>query len=161
MRRNLLKPRKEVPKPEQWKILFKTMCKSQGKCCKLIIDNGSIDNLVSIEMVEKLGLKRERHPTPYRVSWLQKGHQVLVNEQCKVDFQIGNYKDQVICDVIPMDVCHVLLGRPWQYDRNVMYNGRENTFILEKEGRRHTLVPLKDEKVEGQTSPKKLLVKEK
>jgi hypothetical protein len=161
MRRILLKPSKEVHEPEQRKSLFKTMCKSQGKCCKLIIDNGSTDNLVSVEMVEKLGLKRERHPTPYRVSWLQKGHQVLVNEQCKVDFQIGNYKDQVICDVIPMDVCHVLLGRPWQYDRSVMYNGRENTFALEKEGRRHILIPLKDEKVEEQSSSKVLLVKEK
>ena len=55
----------------------------------------------------------------------------------------------------------MLLGRPWQYDRNVVYNGRENTFVLEKEGRRHTFVPLKDEKVEEQTSPKVLLVKEK
>jgi len=60
-----------------------------------------------------------------------------------------------------MDVCHVLLGRPWQYDRNVIYNGRENTFVLEKEGRRHTLIPLKDDKVVEQTSPKILLVKEK
>ena len=60
-----------------------------------------------------------------------------------------------------MDVCHVLLGRPWQYDRNVMYNGRENTFVLEKEGKRHTLVTLKEEKTEEQTSPKVLLVKEK
>ena len=42
-----------------------------------------------------------------------------------------------------------------------MYNGRENTFVLEKEGRRHTLVPLKDEKTEEQTYPKVLLVKEK
>ena len=48
--------------------------------------------------------------------------------------------------MIPMDVCHVLLGRPWKYDMNVMYNGRENTFVLEKEGIRHTLVLLKDEK---------------
>jgi len=92
-------------------------------------------------MVEKSGLQREKHPTPYRVSWLQKGHQVLVHQQCKVDFQIGNYKDQVICDVILMDVCHLLLGRPWQYDRNVVYNGRVNTFVLEKEGKRHTHVP--------------------
>jgi len=112
-------------------------------------------------MVEKSGLQREKHPTPYRVSWLQKGHQVLVHQQCKVDFQIGNYKDQVICDVILMDVCHLLLGRPWQYDRNVMYNGKENTFVLKKEGKRHTLVPLKEEKTEEQTSPKVLLVKEK
>ena len=112
-------------------------------------------------MVEKLGLHKEKHPTPYIISWLQKGHHVLVNEQCKVNFQIGSYMDQVLCDVVPMDMCHVLLGRPWQYDRNVMYNGRENTFVLEKEGRRHTLIPLKDDKVMEQTSPKILLVKEK
>jgi hypothetical protein len=43
-----------------------------------------------------------------------------------------------------MDVCHVLLGRLWQYDKNVMYNGRENTFTFEKEGIIHTLIPLKD-----------------
>ena len=42
-----------------------------------------------------------------------------------------------------------------------MYNGKENTFVSEKEGRRHTLIPLKDEKVEEQTSPKVLMVKEK
>ena len=60
-----------------------------------------------------------------------------------------------------MDVCHVLLGRPWQCDRDVTYKGRENIFVLEKEGKRHTLVPLKDEKIEEQTNPKILLVKEK
>ena len=43
----------------------------------------------------------------------------------------------------------------------MIYNGRKNTFSLEKEGRRHTLIPLKDEKVEEQTSRKVLLVKEK
>ena len=53
------------------------------------------------------------------------------------------------------------LGRPWKYDRNVIYNDRENNFVLEKGGRRHTRVLLKDEKVEEQTSPKVLLVKKK
>ena len=47
----------------QRKTLFRTTkCKSQGKCCKMVIDSGSIDNLVSTEMVEKLGLKRMKHP---------------------------------------------------------------------------------------------------
>ena len=95
MKRTLLKPNKEVHEPTHRKNLFRTMCKSQGKCCKLIIDNVSIDNLVSVEMVEKLGLQKEVHPTPYRVSWLQKGHHVLVNEQCRVYFQTRSYKDKV------------------------------------------------------------------
>ena len=32
-------------------------------------------------------------------------------EQCLVDFQIGQYKDQVWCDIMDMNSCHMLLGR--------------------------------------------------
>jgi hypothetical protein len=37
----------------------------------------------------------------------------MVSQQCKVEFKIEVYKDEILCDVIPMDVCHILLGRPW------------------------------------------------
>ena len=62
----LIKLSKEIMEPDQRKALFRTVCKSQGKCCKLIIDSGSTDNLVATEMVEKLGLKKLKHPTPYK-----------------------------------------------------------------------------------------------
>jgi hypothetical protein len=88
------------------------------------VDSGSTDNLVSTEMVEKLELETTDHPKPYKVSWLQKGHQVNVTKQCLVDIKIGGYNDNILCDVIPMDVCHLLVGRPWQYDRNVIHDGR-------------------------------------
>ena len=68
--------------------------------------------MVSTKMVEKLKLRKFKHPTPYKVSWLHKGHRLLVTEQSEVEFQIGRYQDKVTCDVIHMDVCHVLLGRP-------------------------------------------------
>ena len=74
--------KKVIDESIQRRILFKTVCKVEGKCCKLIIDSGSTDNLVSTEMVEKRNLKRTVHPKPYIVAWLQKGQQVLVNEQC-------------------------------------------------------------------------------
>ena len=79
----------------------------------MVIDSGSTNNLVSTEMVEKLNLKKSKHSAPYKVSWLQKGHQIMVSEQCEVDLQVGTYKDKIVCDSMPMDVCHVLLGRPW------------------------------------------------
>ena len=113
----------------------------------MVIDIGSIDNLALKEMVEKLGLERMKHPARYKVSWLQKGHQLLVNEQCNVEFQIGTYKDVVLCDIMPMDVCHRLLGIPWQYEIKDVYDGRKNTYSLEKDGKRHTLSPLEDEVV--------------
>jgi hypothetical protein len=78
----------------------------------VIIDSGSTDNLVSTEMVEKLELEKSAHLKPYKVSWLQKRHQVMVTKQFLIEFKIGGYRDEISCDVIAMDVCHVLLGRP-------------------------------------------------
>eukprot|EP00253_Pinus_taeda_P003235 PITA_03235 len=107
LRRTLLRSEKEIGEPAQRKNLFRTTCKSKGKCCKVIIDSGSTDNLVSTEMVEKLGLTKKAHPAPYKVSWLQKGHQVNMTEQCNVEMQIGTYRDVILCDIMPMDVCHL------------------------------------------------------
>ena len=45
-------------------------------------------------------------------------------------------------DVIPMDACHLLLGRPWQYDRHALYDGHENTYTFVKDGVKIKLVPL-------------------
>jgi hypothetical protein len=111
------------------------------------VDSGSIDNLVSTEMVEKLELETVEHQSPYRVLCLQKGHQVNVTKQYLVEFKIGGYKDEILCNVIPMDVCHLLLGRLWQYERNVVHDGRKNTYTLEKNGRTHMFLPIKDKEV--------------
>lgn len=69
--RVLMEQRSEDTGSTQRKNLFRTVCKFGGKCCKVIIDSGSNDNLASQEMVEKLGLKSLKHPCPYQVSWLQ------------------------------------------------------------------------------------------
>jgi hypothetical protein len=158
MRKFLLKPDKEAKNPTQRNSLFWTTCKTKDRVCKVIVDSGSIDNFVSTEMVEKLELETVSHSSPYRVLWLQKGHQVNVTKQCLVEFEIGGYKDEILCDVIPMDVCHLLLGRPCQYDRNVVHDGRKNTYTLEKNGRTHMLLPIKDKEVKTETSNTVLLM---
>jgi hypothetical protein len=142
-----LTPEKEVESSVQRNRLFRTTCKTKDWKCKVIVDSGSTDNLISIEMVEKLELETIDHPSPYRVSWLQKGHQVNVTKQCLVEFKIGGYKDEILYDVIPMDVCRLLLGRPWKYDRNVIHNERMNTYTLEKNGRTHMLLSIKDKEI--------------
>jgi hypothetical protein len=101
--------------------LFRTTCKTKDKVFKVIIESGSTDNLVSTKMVEKLELVTTAHSMPYKFSWLQKGHQVTLTKQCLVEFKIGGYRDEILCDVIPMDVCHVLLGSPRQYDFLLVY----------------------------------------
>ena len=80
-------------------------------------DAGSCDNIISTEAVRKLNLKTEKHPNPYKLAWLRKGGVVKVDRRVHVPFSIGKkYKDEIWCDVVEMDVCHLLLGRPWQYD---------------------------------------------
>ena len=81
MRKFLLKPEKEAENLAQRNSLFRTACKIKDRVCKVIVDSGSTDNLVSIEMVEKMELKTIMHPSPYKVSWLQKGHQVTITKQ--------------------------------------------------------------------------------
>jgi hypothetical protein len=122
------------------------------------MDSGSTDNLVSTEMVENLELEIIIYPSPYKVSWIQKGHQVNSTKQCLVEFKIGGYRDEILCDVIPMDVCHLLLGRPWKYDRNVVHDERKNTYTLEKNGRTHLLLSIKDKEVKPEVSNTVLLM---
>ena len=39
-----------------------------------------------------------------------------------------SFKESVWCDVIPMDACHILLGRPWQFDRKTVHHDDKNTY---------------------------------
>ncbi|XP_057849726.2 uncharacterized protein LOC131060503 [Cryptomeria japonica] len=119
--RSLLVPLNK--EPAQRKSLFRTTCKAKGKVCKVIVDSGSTENLVSLEMVTKLNLKRLPHPTPYKVSWLNKEQQTIVNEQCLVEFEIG---------------------RPWQYDTNAQHDGKTNVFNITKDGENFIMTPLPD-----------------
>ena len=62
-----------------------------------------------------------------------------------VNFKIGGYSDEIMCDIIPMDSCHVLLGRTCKFDRKSSHNGYANTYSLTKDGVRHKLKPLREE----------------
>jgi hypothetical protein len=105
-----------------------------------------------------LELKTTAHPKPYKVSWLQKGHQVMITKQCMVEMKIGGYKDEILCYVIPMDICHILLGRPWQFNRNVIHDGWKNTYTLEKNGRMHMLFPMEENRVKEEDNTRILLM---
>ena len=65
----------------------------------------------------------------------------------RLKFVVGDYNDTVICDVRPMDACHLLLGRPWQYDRRSTHDGRSITYSCWDNGRRHVLRPMFDKEI--------------
>ena len=58
----------------------------------------------------------------------------------------------VKCDIIEMDACHVLLGRPWPFDRKSVHEGKRNVHSFEMNGKKHSLHPfrVKQEEVDSQ-----------
>lgn len=86
---------------------------------------------------------------------------MLVYEQACMEFRIEGYKDKVLCDIISMDVFHILLGRPCQYHRSAKNDGRKNNYVIEKDEVSYTLTPLKDEDKTPQTGTSVMLVREK
>ena len=103
---------------EQQENFFHSRCTVQGKVCSLIIDSGSCANVVSMSVIEKLNLQTSIHPHPYNIQWLNQSKGLQVHSRCLISFSIGkNYQDELWFDVIPMDACHLLFGRPWSFDR--------------------------------------------
>ena len=108
----------------------------------MIIEGGSESNCVSRELVKNLALTTTPHPHPYKLRWLNDQIGNLVRKQCLVSFSIGSCQDQVLCDVLDMDACHVLLGRPWQHDRRTKHDGFTNVYTVLHEGKKKSLLPL-------------------
>ncbi|KAJ9546565.1 hypothetical protein OSB04_019108 [Centaurea solstitialis] len=127
LQRVLLSPKEDGQRTN----LFRSHCSVNNKVCDLIMDNGSCENLVSQKLVDYLKLPTEPIDTPYSLGWIKRGPQVRVTQTCKVPISIGkHYKEDVVCDVLEMNSCHILLGRPWQYDNDVTYKGRNNTMLF-------------------------------
>ena len=59
-----------------------------------------------------LKLLLEKHPNPYTIGRIKAAEKIEVKEKCKVPFSRGKYQDKVYCDVVDMDACQLLFGRP-------------------------------------------------
>ena len=102
---------------------------------------------MSSNVVSRLGLKLIPHPNLYKVSWVDTSS-IAIKERCVVPLQFLTYKAEIWCDIIPMDVGHIILGRPWIYDLDVTLHGRSNSCSFVFEGKKIMLNPLKPKPIE-------------
>jgi len=93
-------------------------------------------------MVDKLNLQVVHHPKLYKLQWINENGELSVDKQVEIKFSIGNYKDKVLCDVVPMEACHILLGRPWQFDKKTLHDGLTNEISFTHKHRKFVLSPL-------------------
>jgi len=142
MIRRTLNNQTSVTIETQRENIFHTRCKVLENICSLIVDGGSCCNCCSTRLVEKLNLEVVLHPKSYKLQWINEDGELTVDRQVKVEFSIGNYQDNVLCDVVPMEACHILLGRPWQFDKKTMHNGLTNEITFTHNQKKFILNPL-------------------
>ena len=114
------------------------------KDCRVhtIIDGGSCNNLVNVEVVKKLGLTTREHPHPYHIQWFNNSGKFKVTKTARVHFSIGSYHDFADFDVVTMDACSLLLGRPWEFDTDAIHHGRSNKYTFMHKGKKIVLLPM-------------------
>ena len=99
--------------PEEGECLFHSHMWVKGAPLHFIIDSGNQKNLISAEVIKKSGLSMTPHPHPYTIVWILQGRDLRVNQQCRLPYDIKPFKDKVLCDIAPLEVCDVLLGQPY------------------------------------------------
>ena len=60
----------------------------------------------------------------------------------RVNFSIGPYHHSIHCDVVPMQACSMLLGRPWQYDIDSLHHGKTNQYSFVHNDKKLVLHPI-------------------
>jgi hypothetical protein len=108
----------EPTDPEEGEHLFHSQMWVKGTPLHFIVDSGSQKNLISTEVIKQLGLSTTPHLHPYNIGWLRQGQDLCVSQQCRLSYDIQPFKEEVLCDVAPLDVCDVLLGQPYMWKRH-------------------------------------------
>ncbi|XP_040862120.1 uncharacterized protein, partial [Glycine max] len=94
--------------------------------------------------------------------WLSKDGEVQVRQQVEMDVSIRKYNDKVLCDVVPMEASHLLLGRPWQFDKRANHDGYTNKISFMHQDKEIVLKPLSPQEVcEDQKKMREKLLQEK
>ena len=132
----------QTKEQEDWRRtnILQTFVKIKEKVCKIVIDSGSCVNAISTSAAKSLGLSVVPHPNPYKVSWID-STSIPIKLRCQVQIQIQSYQDKVWCDVLPMGVSSIILGRPWLFDHDVTIFGRSNSCAFNFNGKRIVIHP--------------------
>ena len=72
---------------EEEECLFHSQMWVKGSPLQFIFDSGSQKNLISAEVVKRLGLPTTTHPQPYTFEWPHQGWDLRVTQQCLLPYR--------------------------------------------------------------------------
>jgi hypothetical protein len=120
----------ELEEPEEGECLFHSQMWVKGAPLHFIVDSGSQKHLISKEIVKWLDPLTTPHPHPYTIDMLRQGRDLRVSQQCCLPYDIKPFKDEVLCDISPLEVCDVLLGQPYLWKCHAVYECRPHNVII-------------------------------
>jgi hypothetical protein len=113
--------------------LFHIRVVSKHNKIDTLFDLGSQVNLISEALVKKMGLEMKPHPKHYPLGWVCDKEKLNVTKQCRVRFAIASKLiDEVDLDVVSLDICGIVLGSPYLYDKKTIIFHHENKYHLTK-----------------------------
>jgi hypothetical protein len=115
---------------EEGERIFHSQMLVKGTPLHFIVDNDSQKNLISTKVVKQLGLSKTPHSQTYNIGWLHQGRDLRISQQCRLFYDIHPFKDEVVCDISPLDVCDVVLGQPYMWKRHDVYESRPHSVII-------------------------------
>src|SRR5262249_46125473 len=71
------------------------------------------------------------HPKPYTLHWLSLQGAVHVHKQVCILLTLGDYTNEIMCDVVSIKATHLILGRLCQYDPRAKYDGYTNEYTIQ------------------------------
>ena len=96
----------------------------KGSPLQFLVDSGSQKNLISADVVKRLGLPTIARLQLYTIEWLHPGRDIFIHQQSHLPYIIKPLTNEVLCDVSPLDVADVLLGQPYLWKRHDVYESR-------------------------------------
>ena len=102
----------------------------EGTPLHFVVDSGFQKNLISVEVIKILLLLTTPHLQLYSIGWLNQGQGIRITEQCLLPYGINPFKDEVLCDVAPLEVCDVLLRQSYMWKRHAVYESRPRSVIV-------------------------------
>jgi hypothetical protein len=99
--------------PKEGECLFHSQMWVKGAPLHFIVDSCSQKNLISADFIKQLNFPMTLHSYPYTISWLFQGRDLFVSKQCRLPYGIKPFKDKVLYDIYPLEVCDVILGQTY------------------------------------------------
>ena len=99
----------------------------------MISKHNNLDTLFFENIFKSLNLEIVPHHKPYPLGWVCENMQLQVTRKCKMKFAITtNFIDEVELDVVLLDICGIVLGSPYLYDKKVIFHRHEKNIIYSK-----------------------------